>query len=201
MRRRRLGQNFLSEAAAEVIIAAAEIGAGELVLDIGAGRGAFAFPLARRGARVLAIEPDPVWAARLRAAGSPNVRVIERDFLTLPLPREPFRAIGSLPFSRTTDILRRLLDDPRTPLTRADVIVQWEVAQKRAKQPPDTLISTQWAPWWEVRLGARIPAKAFRPVPRVDGGVLVITRRAPLFLPASMAPAFARFVRAHWPFE
>lgn len=202
IRRRRLGQNFLSEAAAERIIEGAEVAPGDLILDIGAGRGAFAFALARKGARVVAIEPDPQWAAALRrrAAGARNIRVAESDFFALPLPREPFRVIGSLPFGRTTDILHRLLDDPRNALTRADVIVQWEVAQKRAAAPPDTLVSTQWAPWWEMRLGARIPASAFRPVPRVDGGVLTILRRNAPALPPSLAPAFAHFVRAHWPF-
>jgi 23S rRNA (adenine-N6)-dimethyltransferase len=83
---------------------------------------------------------------------------------------------------------------------RADVIVQWEVARKRSTVPASTLRSTAWAPWWEFRLGRRIPAAEFRPVPRVDGGVLVITRRDPPVLPRSMANRYQAFVRANWPF-
>jgi len=55
--------------------------------------------------------------------------------------------MGSLPFGRTTDILRRLLDDPGNSLLRADVVVPREVALKRAATPPATLLSTVWAPW------------------------------------------------------
>lgn len=202
-RRRRLGQNFLSEAAAERIVAGAEIKPGELILDVGAGRGVFAFAAARLGARVVAIEADPDWSGALRqkAASFNNVRVDARDFFALSLPREPFRVIGSPPFGRTTDILHRLLDDPRVPLMRADLVLQWEVARKRAAQPPDTLVSTQWAPWWEMRLAGHIPAHEFRPIPKIDAGLLVIKRRAEPVLPPRLAPAFAHFVRTHWPFS
>jgi 23S rRNA (adenine-N6)-dimethyltransferase len=203
-RRRSLGQNFLEVSLAERLIAEADFRPGELVLEIGAGLGAFTAPLARRGVELVAIELDPVWAARLRArapALGPRVRVVEADFERVALPQRPFRAFGSLPFARTTDVLRRLLDDPRVPLQRADLIVQWEVARKRAAVPPQTLRSAAWAPWWEFRQGPRIPAAAFRPVPRVDAAVLVVTRRAPPLLPPAMAYAFARFVRGAWPFD
>jgi 23S rRNA (adenine-N6)-dimethyltransferase len=96
--------------------------------------------------------------------------------------------------------MRRLLDDPEQLLVRADLIVQWEVAHKRAAVPPATLVSTTWAPWWEFRPGRRIPAASFRPVPRVDGGVLTIIRRRPPLLPVSMASEYAEFVRRRWPF-
>jgi 23S rRNA (adenine-N6)-dimethyltransferase len=81
---------------------------------------------------------------------------VEDDFLSVAMPSEPFRVVGSLPFGRTTDILRRFLDDPDTCLERADVIVQWEVARKRAALPPSTLLSTAWAPWWDIALRHRI---------------------------------------------
>jgi len=145
-----------------------------------------------------------VWARRLRdlvrQVAPARVQVMEADILSLPLPTRPFRAIGSLPFGQTTSILRHLLDNPTVPLERADVVVQWEVARKRAAVPPSTMLSTTWAPWWEFRLGPRIPATGFRPIPRVDAGVLVITRRSRPLLPVAMARRYADFVRAHWPF-
>jgi 23S rRNA (adenine-N6)-dimethyltransferase len=197
-RRRQLGQNFLDPGAADQIVDQAAFAPGELVVEIGAGSGAITRALARRSLRLVAVEPDPVWARRLRESG---VRVIERDFVAVTLPREPFRIFGSLPFARTTDILHRLLDDPAIPLRRADVIVQWEVALKRTATPPATLVSTAWAPWWEMRLARRLPAALFRPVPRVDAGLLVITRRDPPLLPIEMARPFADFVQREWPFE
>jgi 23S rRNA (adenine-N6)-dimethyltransferase len=86
-------------------------------------------------------------------------------------------------------------------LERADLIVQWEVARKRAALPPSTMRSTTWLPWWEFLLGRHLPAAAFRPVPHVDSGVLIITRRQPALLPPAMARLYSEFVRTHWPFD
>lgn len=205
-RRRGLGQNFLRPDLAASLVVEAEFRPDDLVVDIGAGNGAITLALARQGIEVVAIERDPVWAGQLRerveAVGSIPVRVVEADILTFRFPSSrPFRVMSSLPFGATTDILHRLLDDPRLPLRRADLIVQWEVARKRAASPPSTLLSTTWSPWWEFRLAQRIPAREFRPVPKVDAGLLIVTRRALPILPPHMAGAFAKFVRANWPFD
>jgi 23S rRNA (adenine-N6)-dimethyltransferase len=203
-RRRRLGQNFLRPEFADRIVAEADFRPGDLVVEFGAGLGAITIALAKRQVDVVAIEIDPVWVARLRervrGAFQDKVRVVEGDFLSLRLPTEPFRVIGSLPFGYTTDVLRRLLDDPRVTLERADLIVQWAVARKRVALPPSTRLSTTWVPWWEFRLGRHVPASAFRPVPRVDSGVLIITRKPPI-LPPSMARSYSEFVRTRWPFD
>ncbi|HEV2369002.1 MAG TPA: rRNA adenine N(6)-methyltransferase family protein [Acidimicrobiales bacterium] len=202
-RRRRLGQNFLRADVGERVVAETGVSAGELVVDVGAGRGALSLALARRGAEVTAVEVDPAWARRLRDEArlfGDRLRVVGADFLDWRLPARPFRVVGCLPYGETTAIMRRLLDDPTVALTRADLIIQWEVARKRAQAPPSTLLSTTWAPWWEFRLGRRLPATLFRPVPAVDGGVLTVLRRDPPILPTVAAPAYARFLRAEWPF-
>jgi 23S rRNA (adenine-N6)-dimethyltransferase len=202
-RRRQFGQNFLDPATADHLVDEAEFTPGELVIDVGAGSGALTRALARRALRVIAVEPDPAWARQLReqVGDKRDVHIVGNDFLAIALPREPFRVIGSLPFGRTTDIFHHLLDDPATCLRRADLIVQWEVALKRAASPPTTLLSTAWAPWWEMRLARRIPAEKFRPVPRVDAGLLTITRRDPPLLPVAMAEPYAAFVKREWPFD
>ena len=201
-RRRRLGQNFLDPRTAEQLVDQAAFQPGEHVIEVGAGLGAWTHALVRRDVRLTAVEIDPNWSRRLRDRfrGHRLVRVVEADFLSLPLPSKPFRVVGSLPYAKTTEILRHLLDDPASGLQRADIIVQWEVARKRAMSPPSTLLSTTWTPWWEVRLAQRVPAQAFRPVPAVDSGWLTIIRRDPALLPTGMAQAYADFVRHHWPF-
>lgn len=162
--------------------------------------------LASQGIDVVAVERDPIWAHRLiervRRAGSIQVRVVQADILRFKFPNDrPFRVMSSLPFGATTDILRHLLNEPRLPLLRADLIVQWEVARKRAASPPSTLLYATWSPWWEFRLGQRIPSREFRPSPKVDAGLLIVTRRARPVLPYHMARAFANFVRGNWPFD
>ena len=201
-RRRRLGQNFLRPDLAATLVAEAAFDPGDLVVEIGAGRGAFTFALARHGVDVIALERDPRWAEQLRREvrrqGAARVTVVCCDALHYRMPRRPFRAMGSLPFGATTALLRHLLDDRGSGLRRADLVVQWEVARKRAAMPPTTLLSTAWAPWWSFALGRRLPADAFRPVPSVDAAVLRVTRREPPLLPDHMADAYASFVRRQW---
>jgi 23S rRNA (adenine-N6)-dimethyltransferase len=201
-RRRRLGQNFLCADLADALVADAAFSPGDLVVEIGPGRGACTFALARLGVRVIALEKDPTWADALRREvgrrGLRNVIVVRGDALDARLPRQPFRVFGSLPFGSTTAILRRLLGNPGGPVERADVVVQWEVARKRAAAPPSTALSTAWAPWWTFDVGRRIPATAFRPVPRVDAALLRVSRRRPPLLPLRMAPAYFDFVERGW---
>ena len=151
----------------------------ELVVEIGAGTGSLTRPLLRSARRVIAIELDPAFASFLqRDLGSdPRLTVVCANALRAPLPREAFRVMGNLPFGSGTRILQRLLDDPRSALTRADILIQHEAARKRAQVAPSTLATLRWAPWWEFRLVRVIHREAFTPPPSVDAGLLVIERR------------------------
>jgi 23S rRNA (adenine-N6)-dimethyltransferase len=196
-RRRAYSQNFLaSRALAARLVADADVRAADLVVEIGAGSGMLTGELARRAGRVLAIEIDPRWAATLRArmAGRANVEVIEADALAVPLPDEAFRVIANLPFGATTRLLHHLLDDPATSLVRADLLVQWEVARKRAGRPR-TAVSAQWSPWWSFHLGRRVARTEFRPSPAVDAGMLTVERRAAPLVPPGARESYAAFVR------
>jgi 23S rRNA (adenine-N6)-dimethyltransferase len=202
-RRRSLGQNFLRPDRADQLVDSAAFAPGDLVVEIGAGRGALTYALARRGVEVVALEKDPHWAESLRHEVArrrleSEVRVVRCDALGYRMPGRPYRVIGSLPFGATTAILRHLLDEPDSCLVRADLIVQWEVARKRAVMPPTTLLSTTWAPWWSFEVVGRLPATAFRPAPSVDAAVLCVTRRDPPLLPLRMAAPYASFVRREW---
>ena len=115
--------------------------------------------------------------------------------LTAPLPTEPYRVVANIPFGITTKILRRLLDDDGG-LARADVIVQAEVARKRGTRGRGTLLNACWEPWFEFATGARIPAAAFRPRPRVDAAILVAARRDPPLLDPASRRGYTQFVTA-----
>jgi 23S rRNA (adenine-N6)-dimethyltransferase len=167
-------------------------------LEIGAGTGRLTEALSRRALRVIAVDVDPDLAGRLRRlfAGTPKIEVVEGDFLDLVLPAVPFRAFGNVPFGLTSAILRRLLDDPSASLVRADLLVQYEVARKRASVWPSTLASLRWSPWWQFSLVRRLSRSAFEPTPPVDAAMLTITRRVPPLLPSEEQARFGRFVGA-----
>ena len=165
------------------------------MVEIGAGDGAITFTLAHRAGYVIAHEIDSLLAARLRERFGPlsPVLVVEGDAFSQPLPRIPFRAVSNVPFHETTRLFRALLDDPRGALEGAALIVQWEVARKRARA--DTLLGLGWAPWWEIRLVRQLPAAAFRPRPSVDAGIVVVSRRPEPLLPAAQARPYRAFLR------
>jgi 23S rRNA (adenine-N6)-dimethyltransferase len=187
------GQHFLRSAVlASELVEQADVRPEDLVVEIGAGAGALTRPLAERARRVIAVERDPALAAHLRSRSGwgSNVHVEQANALRVHLPREPFRVFGNLPFSFGTQILRRLLDDVRSPLTRVDALVQFEMARKRTTIAPSTLVSLGWLPWWEFALVRRVPRSAFQPAPTVDAGMLVVNRREAALLPATVRPRF-----------
>jgi 23S rRNA (adenine-N6)-dimethyltransferase len=187
-------QHFLrSRALAVDLVRDSSVRARDLVLDLGAGSGRLTAELARAGARVVAVELDPRWAARLEGRWE-NVEVVLDDAAGVALPREPFRVVANLPFDRTTAILRHLLDDPLVPLVRADVIVEWGVAVKRALPWPSTFNDVVWGAWYSASVVRRLPRRAFEPAPAVDAGVLVFRRRACPLVPPEQAGRYRSFV-------
>jgi 23S rRNA (adenine-N6)-dimethyltransferase len=167
------------------------------VVDLGAGPGALTRALVDAGAEVVAVELDPGLAAGLRQrfAGRP-VRVIEGDAARCRWPDRPFSVVASLPFVRGGEILRALLSDPRVPLRRADVIVQWELAAKRAAVWPSTQQGVYWGGWFELGIARRLDASAFAPPPSVHAAVLRALRRREPLVAVEHAAAYAAFVRA-----
>jgi 23S rRNA (adenine-N6)-dimethyltransferase len=187
------GQHFLrsSRLAAE-LVRAAGVQRDELVLDLGAGTGVLTAALARRGARVVAVEIDPELAAALERR-FPAVEVLAADALRVPLPGEPFRVVANLPFDGATAILRRLLD-PRGSLVSADVVVEWAVACKRAAVWPSTQLGVFWGAWFDLAVVRRLPRSVFTPPPVVDAGVLRIVRRSEPLVPVTEQRPYQTFL-------
>jgi 23S rRNA (adenine-N6)-dimethyltransferase len=193
-RRAELGQHFLAGGwlAAE-LVEQAGVGAGDLVVEIGAGTGVLTEALARRAGRVVAVECDPRLAERTRRrlATYPNVRVVTADALALPAPRTPFRVVANLPFGMTAAMLRRLLGDPRSRLERADLIVQEQAARRYAAARPGSPETIRWVTIYELQTGRRLGPGCFRPPPKVAAAVLVARRRRPPLVAASGQARFA----------
>ena len=181
--RQELGQNFLADA--HLIAAVQRLVQTETsgpIIELGAGDGALTRPLARLGRPVTALEIDPRRARRLastlRVGGADSgarVEVVCADILRQRFPDSPHTVVGNIPFHLTTAVIRRLLAEDAW--TCAVLIVQWEVARRRAGVGGASMLTASWWPWYDFRLVRRIPATSFRPVPSVDAGLLTMHRR------------------------
>ena len=165
---RRWGWHRLDERWAEAIVAAAEIRAGDLVVDLGAGTGGLTLPLLDAGARVIAVELHPGRARRLRErTDGRDAVVVECDLRTFSPPGQSFRVVANPPFALTGDVLA-LLGSARH-LRRADLVLQRGVViQLEAGERSSTR-----------RLRARrlldLPPRAFTPPAPVGCAVVSLT--------------------------
>lgn len=204
-KRHELGQNFLADPR---LIATVErlvrTGTSGPILELGAGDGALTRPLARLGRPLTALEIDPRRARRLaaslrtregagRTGAQARVEVVCADVLRHRFPELPHTVVGNVPFHLTTAIMRRLLAGHAW--TCAVLIVQWEVARRRAGVGGASMLTAAWWPWYEFRLVQRIPAASFRPLPSVDAGLMTMHRRpAPLVAEQRAYQAFVKQV-------
>jgi 16S rRNA (adenine1518-N6/adenine1519-N6)-dimethyltransferase len=200
----RLGQNFLHDAGIrDRIVAAAEIGPDDQIVEIGPGRGFLSGALIEAGpAKVVAVEIDRTLAPFmdvLTTVHPDRFSVVWGDFLKTPWaalgldPARPVKVVANIPYYITTPILLQLLQADRlakeampsvAPLAeRIILMVQWEVAQRLVAKPGGkdygslTLIARYAS---EVEVVTRVPAGAFKPRPAVDSAVVMLKpRRAP----------------------
>jgi 16S rRNA (adenine1518-N6/adenine1519-N6)-dimethyltransferase len=198
-----LGQNFLQDPIAlEKIVAAAEIGPTDTVLEIGPGLGSLTRYLAASAKMVLAVELDQHLLPPLKAVLSPyeNVRLIHGDILELnpgDLIREPdYIVAANVPYYITSAIIRHLLESPSKP-RRIVLTVQKEVAQRICEKPGDmSLLALSVQVYGQPRIVAHVPAGAFFPSPNVDSSVLSIEIYATPLIPAGLIDTFFQLIKA-----
>ena len=198
--RKRFGQHFLHDrTVVRRIVDAIAPRPGDLVVEIGPGRGALTFPLLETGCELHVVEIDRDLAAALRrqAVGHPNLVVHEADALEFDLsrvapPPRRLRVTGNLPYNISTPLVFRLLAAlPR--ITDMHLMLQREVVDRMAS-PPGTReygrLSVMVQLDCEVERILHVGSGAFSPAPRVDSAVVRL-RPDPR---AGLAPAHrARF--------
>lgn len=198
-----LGQRFLVDRSVlDGIVAAAELGPADDVLEVGPGPGVLTRELARRARSVTAIEVDARMVRVLQdtLTEHPNVRVVRADALAIDLFAQgapPTRIVANLPYQITSPLLMRFLGDARRPPLIV-VLVQEEVALRMVADEHGVkergFLSIFVQSFAAARLVRRVPPGAFRPPPKVRSAVVALrTHARPLFEPLAQEP-FLRLV-------
>ena len=206
MRRRRksLGQHFLADARiANRIVAAAELGGSDTVLEIGPGAGVLTRRLVEQAGTVVAVELDQRLGAELpeRLGFPQNLEVVpgdgrEVDPDALVGPAVPYKVVANLPYYAAAPIVRRFLETVRRP-TLMVVMVQREVADVMNAKPGEfTLLSVATQFYASPSVVAQVPARCFRPPPKVSSTVLKLAVRAEPAAAVADREAFFALVRA-----
>lgn len=172
------GQNFLvDEMVLQTIIEAAEIKAGENILEIGPGLGVLTAELLRAGAKVLAVEKDRQIFSYLkkRFKGEVNLTLINDDILRLDKYPSPYRIVANIPYSITAKIIRKFTADETNKPKSLLIMVQKEVGERVCAQPRKlNLLAICAQLYGQPSIVAIVPAKAFYPAPKVDSCLLLI---------------------------
>jgi 16S rRNA (adenine1518-N6/adenine1519-N6)-dimethyltransferase len=187
--RRELGQNFVADPnTVRRIARAAGVGAGDRVVEIGAGLGSLTLALAETGAAVTAIEVDRGVAAVLREVVAEAMAL---DWGALLAGHDGWVLVANLPYNVATPLVADLLDTVPA-IDRMLVMVQKEVAERLAARPGTPAygaVSVKVAYWAAARLVGDVPASVFVPRPNVESALVEIVRRPPP--PVEPEPLFA----------
>lgn len=180
---RKLGQHFLtSESVLVQIAAAAGRNHPEIIVEIGAGRGALTRHLAPMCGQLHVIELDVRLVTFLtqKLNPIPNLQIHHADALDTNLAQwGPAVIAGNLPYYITSPLVERFLQlDSGFPL--AVFLMQWEVAQRLLAKPHSRdygylTVATQLV--CEVEMVCKVPAAAFSPPPKVESAAVRLMRR------------------------
>lgn len=198
-----LGQNFLHDQnQLRRIVAGAELGPADKVLEIGPGLGPLTELLLEKAGKVLAIEMDARLVDFLRERFTdPKFELLHADALDF-LRREPrdwadWKLVANLPYSVASPILVELAQSPRRP-ERMVTTLQQEVGQRLMAQADDDaygLLTLLVQLDYEVRGNFRIPADCFFPPPNVGSMCVVLQRRPHTLLAGEQRAAFVKIVK------
>lgn len=203
-----LGQNFLIDSTVCPRIAEKAQIDGIGVLEIGPGFGALTVELAKRAAKVVAIEIDEDVIPQLteNLSSYPNVTVIQGDAMELDLRAiieeqfgdMPVAIVGNLPYYITSPLMMRFLEE-ELPVESITVMVQKEAGQRLCAVPGTRECGAVSAAVWYYsvpKILFDVKPGAFRPQPKVTSCVIRLEIRKEPDVDVKDTEWFFKVVRA-----
>lgn len=199
-----LGQNFLTSSSfARKIVRTGDVHRGETILEIGPGKGMLTEALLEAGAHVYAVEKDREAYELLKAKFEEAIRdqrleLIEGDALTFS-PRKAgipkhFKLIANIPYYITGALIRTYLEEDPQPETIV-FLVQKEVAARIARNKKASLLSLSVKAYGSPYYIETVPARFFKPRPKVDSAILKISSISKNFFKTVDEKSFFTLIR------
>ena len=197
-----LGQNFVIDGnTIRRIVGAASVDPEETVLEVGPGLGSLTLGLLDAAREVVAVEIDPVLAARLpqtvqtwRPEQSEHLHVVLADAMRVTeLPADPTALVANLPYNVAVPVVLHLLETFPT-LRHGLVMVQDEVADRLAARPGSKTygVPSVKAAWYgTMRKAGVIGMNVFWPAPKIASGLVGFERHEPPATTATREEVFA----------
>lgn len=184
------GQNFLvDQNYINKIVHALNLEKGEIVVEIGAGRGALTEKLVESGANVTAIELDRDLIPGLikKFGGCANFKLIEQDALKLnfaeltnaPDQKQKIKLVANLPYYISTAILQKLIEQ-REVFSEMILMFQLEVVERitaKAGNSERGFLTVLVEAYLETEKLFDVPPNAFRPAPKVQSAVMRLIKK------------------------
>jgi len=197
-----LGQNFVIDGnTIRRIVAAANLGENETILEVGPGLGSLTLGLLDAAERVVAVEIDPILAAKLpdtiarwRPDRAMALDVVLEDAMRVTnLPHPPTALVANLPYNVAVPVVLTLLE--RFPSLRHGlVMVQDEVADRLVAPPGSRIygVPSVKAAWYSTMGKAgMVGMNVFWPAPKIASGLVRFMRREPPVTTATREQVFA----------
>ncbi|WP_452224047.1 16S rRNA (adenine(1518)-N(6)/adenine(1519)-N(6))-dimethyltransferase RsmA [Lacinutrix chionoecetis] len=186
-----LGQHFLEdETIAQKIADALSLEGYQKVLEIGPGMGVLTKYLLKKPITTYVIEIDAESVEYLKN-NYLNLapRIIEKDFLKYDVSdtfaNEPFAICGNFPYNISTQIVFKTLE-LRHQIPEFSGMFQKEVAQRICSQEGSKvygILSVLTQAFYNAEYLFTVPPTVFNPPPKVESGVLKLTRKDDFILP------------------
>ncbi|HEY4512381.1 MAG TPA: 16S rRNA (adenine(1518)-N(6)/adenine(1519)-N(6))-dimethyltransferase RsmA [Candidatus Paceibacterota bacterium] len=183
-----LGQNFLrSKSALRAMVEAGKIREGEMVLEIGPGRGALTEKLLEAGASVVAVEKDEALIPILREKFAKEISekrffLIHADILDLSASdilkankltsSQAYKLIANIPYYITGAVIRKFLEEKNPPKIMV-LLLQKEVVERIvARDGKESILSIAVKAYCRPRYVMKVKREAFSPAPNVDSAIV-----------------------------
>ena len=190
-----LGQHFLKdETIASKIADSLSLEGYQHILEIGPGMGMLTKYLLKKDKKIWVVEIDRESIAYLKTHYLHlSERIIEEDFLKMDLSTyfkdEPLAIIGNFPYNISSQIVFKAIEN-REMIPEFSGMFQKEVAQRICGKPGNKtygIISVLTQAFYDAEYLFTVAPSVFNPPPKVDSGVLKLTRKKNYTLPVDTA--------------